>query len=145
MHDMIITCPSCGTKNRIPAAKIHLQPKCGRCGHKLQVNVGKVVELDDHGFDSFVNKSALPVLVDFFSPTCGPCTMLAPVIENLAKQYAGRISFAKIDTSRYQLIAGKYRIRGVPTLIFFRNGQIIDQIVGAAPQGQIEQILNSLL
>lgn len=146
MQDIMIVCPSCGAKNRIPESKKHLTPKCGRCGRRLELQRGgNVTELDDTGFDNFVNASSLPVMVDFYSPTCGPCRMLAPVVENLAKQYGGRINFAKIDTSRYQLTAGKFQIRGVPTLIFFKNGRVVDQVVGAAPQAEIEQKLNSLL
>jgi len=146
MNDMIVVCPSCGTKNRIPVEKKSLQPKCGRCGHRLQLHAGgKVVELDDAGFNEFVNRSTVPVMVDFYSPTCGPCRALAPVVETLARQYAGRINIGKLDTSRHQLTAGRFRIRGVPTMIFFRNGQVVDQLVGAAPQSQIEQILNTLL
>ena len=145
MSDLIIRCPSGHTKNRIPSAKMNLQPKCGRCGHKLNVNqTGTVIELDDAGFENIVISSSLPVMVDFFSPSCGPCQILAPVIETVAKKYANRILIAKLDTSRHQLTAGRYSIRGVPTLIFFKNGKVVDQLVGAAPQAQIEQKLNSL-
>ena len=84
-------------------------------------------------------------MVDFFSPTCGPCRVLAPVVEDLAQQYAGRINIAKLDTSRYQLTAGKYGIRGVPTLILFKDGRVVDQVVGAVPRNEIETRLNSLL
>jgi thioredoxin 2 len=146
MNDKTVSCPSCGAKNRIPVEKSHLQPKCGRCGQKLNLNTNEsVIELDDTGFDRFVSRSSIPVMIDFFSPTCGPCRMLAPVIETLAKQYAGKVHIAKLDTSRFQLAAGRYRIRGVPTLIFFKNNQVVDQIVGAAPRDQIEQKLNALL
>jgi len=146
MNSTIITCPACGVKNRIPAEKMHLRPKCGRCGHALDPGAGgHVIELDDSSFDRVVGNTSLPVLVDFFSPTCGPCQMIAPVIETLANKYGGRVVVAKYNTSRFQMAAARFQIRGVPTLIFFRNGQVIDQLVGAAPQAEIEQRLNRLL
>lgn len=140
----LIVCPSCGAKNRIPAEKKHLTPKCGRCGTHLSVP-GVVIELTDQNFQQVVNSSTLPVLVDFYSPTCGPCHSLAPVIEQLAGQYAGRAVICKLDTSLHQMSAARFQIRGVPTLIFFKNGQSVDQVVGAVPGRELEQRLNSLL
>jgi len=143
--DTIIVCPNCGVKNRIPAEKQHLTPKCGKCGARLSVADGTVLELSDQDFQQVVNNSTLPVLVDFYSPTCGPCHALAPVIEQLAGQYAGRALICKLDTSRHQMTATKFQIRGVPTLIFFKDGQPVDQVVGAVPSQELEQRLNSLL
>ncbi len=143
--DTIITCPKCGAKNRIPAEKQHLTPKCGRCGQVLSSTGGGVVELTDQTFEQIVNSTALPVLVDFYSPTCGPCHALAPVIEQLATAYAGRAVICKLDTSRQQMTAGRFQIRGVPTLIFFKGGQPVDQVVGAVPRQELEQRLNQLL
>ncbi len=146
MNDTILKCQSCGVKNRIPVNKQHLKPKCGRCGHLLEpVTGGKVVELDDSSFDKLIGSSSLPVMVDFYSPSCGPCHMLAPVIETLARQYAGRVVVAKYDTSRYQMAAARFQIKGVPTLIFFKQGKVVDQIVGAAPQVDISRRLNDLI
>jgi thioredoxin 2 len=146
MNDMIIKCPACGVKNRIPADKQHLHPKCGRCGRSLEpATGGMVVELDDSSFDRVVGNSSMVVMVDFYSPTCGPCRMLAPVIETLASQYADKAVIAKYDTSRYQTAAARFQIKGVPTLIFFKQGKVVDQVVGAAPQGDIEQRLNNLI
>ena len=141
----IIVCPGCGAKNRIPAEKQHLTPKCGRCGVRLSVSGSTVIELSDQNFQQVVNNSTLPVLVDFYSPTCGPCHALAPVIEQLAGQYAGRALICKLDTSRHQMTASQFQIRGVPTLIFFKNGQSVDQVVGAVPAQELEQRLNNLL
>lgn len=145
MMDNIIVCPSCGAKNRIPAEKQHLTPKCGKCGARLSVSAGTVLELSDQDFQQVVNNSTLPVLVDFYSPTCGPCHALAPVIEQLAGQYAGRALICKLDTSRHQMTPAQFQIRGVPTLIFFKNGQSVDQVVGAVPSQELEQRLNNLL
>ena len=106
---------------------------------------GTVIELSDQNFQQVVNSSTLPVLVEFYSPTCGPCHALAPVIEKLADQYAGRAVICKLDTSRHQMTAAQFQIRGVPTLIFFKNGQPADQVVGAVPGHELEQRLNNLL
>jgi thioredoxin 2 len=141
-----IQCPACGAKNRIPAEKQHLRPKCGRCGQSLvDAGSGAVLDLDDPRFDRLVRESALPVLVDFYSPTCGPCRTLAPVIETIARNYHGRLLVAKLDTSRHQMAASRFQIRGVPTLLFFKNGSLVDQIVGAAPQAEIEGHIRALL
>ncbi len=147
MSDTIVICPSCGAKNRIPAEKQHLTPKCGRCGVPLARSSqgGEVIELGDHNFQQVLGSTTLPVLVDFYSPTCGPCKMLAPVIADLARQYAGRALICKMDTSRHQMTPAQFRIRGVPTLIFFKNGQVMDQVVGAVPASELETRLNNLL
>lgn len=146
MNNLIVPCPGCGVKNRIPVDKLHLKPKCGSCGNVFETEAsGKVLELDDNSFDKVLGSFSLPILVDFYSPTCGPCQMLAPVIEKLASQYAGKAVIAKYDTSRHQLIAARFQIKGVPTLIFFKQGEVVDQVVGAAPQADIEQRLNNLI
>lgn len=143
--DNIIVCPGCGAKNRIPAEKQHLTPKCGKCGARLPASGATVIELSDQNFQQVVMNSTLPVLVDFYSPTCSPCHALAPVIEQLAGQYAGRALICKLDTSRHQMTASQFQIRGVPTLIFFKNGHSADQVVGAVPAQELQQRLNSLL
>ena len=139
----LVRCPGCGAKNRIAAEKRHLVAKCGKCGSKLPAQ-GGVIELDDSGFQRVVMTSSLPVLVDFYSPTCGPCHALAPVIDQLARQYAGRALICKLDTSRHQMSAAKFKIRGVPTLLFFKGGKQVDQVVGAVPAHELEQRLDRL-
>lgn len=145
MNSLILACPSCSAKNRIPAGKQHLSPKCGKCGARINRPSQAVpVELTDSEFQSFIAGATLPVLVDFYSPTCGPCKALAPVIANLSKAYLGRVIIAKIDTSTNPGTAMHYQIRGVPSLLFFKNGQMFDQIVGAPPEHQLRQKLDSL-
>ena len=143
----LIPCPGCGAKNRIPPEKQHLVPKCGRCGRSLAGAPvsGLVNPLTDATFHQQVEQASLPVLVDFFSPTCGPCRSIAPVIDALAAQYAGRLMVFKIDTSSQQLNAGRFGIRGVPTLLFFDGGQMVDQLVGAVPQAEIQARIETLL
>lgn len=146
MNQTIMQCPACGTKNRIPPDKKHLRAKCGRCGRSLSAAAGgTVLELDDMGFERFIRDASLPVLVDFYSPTCGPCRMMTPVIDNIARNYAGMVLVAKLDTSRHQMTAGRYKIRGVPTLLFFKQGRMVEQLVGAIPQTRIEESIRAML
>ena len=145
VNSIIITCNNCGTRNRIPAEKQHLGPKCGNCKTALSLREAAVpVELDDSSFNSFINQATKPVMVDFFSPTCGPCRMLAPIIDTLAKKFYGRIIIAKLDTSRQPLTASRYRIRGVPTLLFFKKGDLVDQVTGALPEQELIRLLERL-
>lgn len=85
------------------------------------------------------------VMVDFWAVWCGPCRMIAPTIEELAKEYAGKIKVAKLNTDENQDIASKYKIMGIPTIMFFKNGERVDQIVGAVPKGQLKTKIDSLL
>lgn len=145
MNSLIIPCPSCGTKNRIPAGKQHLSPKCGKCGNHLPVRELAVpVELNDSEFQSFISGASLPVMVDFYSPTCGPCHAIAPLIGQLVKDYLGKVIIVKLDTSTNPGTAMHYQIRGVPSLLFFQNGQVVDQIVGAPPESQLRQKLDGV-
>ncbi|MDY0390178.1 MAG: thioredoxin domain-containing protein [Desulfobulbus oligotrophicus] len=143
----LIVCPNCGAKNRIPTDKQHLTPKCGRCKHSLagMPQSGLVNPLTDGQFHALVEQASLPVLVDFYSPTCGPCQILAPTLDALAHDYVGRLLIFKIDTSSQQRMAQRFQIRGVPTLLFFKNGRCIDQVVGAVPRSDIEQRIHTLL
>jgi thioredoxin 2 len=142
VNSIVVPCNSCGRKNRIPADKQHLGPKCGSCKSPLPMAGAAVpVELDDISFSGFINQVPKPVMVDFFSPTCGPCRMLAPVIDAMAKKFYGRVIIAKLDTSLNQRTASDYGIRGVPTLIFFKNGQVVNQLTGALPEQELYRIL----
>ena len=145
MNTIILVCQTCSAKNRIPAGKQHLTPKCGKCGTKLDTGAYAVpVELTDSEFQSFIKNASLPIMVDFYSPTCGPCQSIAPLIANLAKEYLARVIIAKLDTSTNPGTAMHYQIRGVPSLFFFKDGEIVDQIVGAPPESQLRQKLNAL-
>ena len=145
MNSLILACPSCSAKNRVPAGKQHLSPKCGKCGTRINPSSQAVpVELTDSEFQLFIAGASLPVLVDFYSPTCGPCKSLAPIIATLSKEYHGKVIIAKLDTSTNPGTAMHYQIRGVPSLLFFKNGQMIDQVVGAPPEMQLRQKLDSL-
>ena len=113
---MILTCPSCGQRNRVPAEKLDAQPKCGACKAAMQVaqpvNVRSAEE-----FDELLWKSPLPILTDFWAAWCGPCKMVAPELEKLARDKAGQVVVAKVDTDALPEVAGRYQITGIPTMI----------------------------
>jgi thioredoxin 2 len=143
MNSIVVACSKCGRKNRIPADKQHLGPKCGSCKTTISLAGTAVpVELDDSTFTGFISQASKPVMVDFYSPTCGPCRMLAPVIDAMAGKFYGRLIIAKLDTSRNQLTAAQYKIRGVPTLIFFKNGSPVNQVTGALPEHELAKLLD---
>lgn len=100
-----------------------------------------LTEVSDATFETEILQAATPVLVDFWAPWCGPCRVVGPIVEELAQQYAGRIKVAKMNVDNNPVTPGKYGIRGIPTLILFKDGEAVDQIVGAVPKGQIEALL----
>lgn len=145
MNSLIVSCSSCGKKNRIPASKQHLQPKCGHCKANIRMeNQAVPVELGDRDFHDFVKQASLPVMVDFFSPTCGPCQTMLPIVHDMAREHANTFIIAKVDTSKNQQIAAFFNIRGVPTFMFFKAGRLIEQISGAVPRKVLEQKLENL-
>lgn len=107
-------------------------------------NYAVPVELGDYDFHDFIKKAARPVMVDFFSPTCGPCQMMAPIVSDMAREHIDRFIIAKVDTSKNQQIAMFFNIRGVPSFMFFKDGSLIDQIAGAVSKNILEQKLKSL-
>ncbi len=102
------------------------------------------VELGDQDFHDFVKQASLPVMVDFFSPTCGPCRSMLPIVDSMAREYINRYIVAKVDTSKSRQIASFFNIRGVPSFMFFKNGSLIDQVTGAVAKNVLEQKLGKL-
>lgn len=146
MHTIIVKCPSCGTGNRIPAVKQHLRPRCGRCKKPLPMAAeAVVVALGAGELAGTIRRSELPLVVDFYSPTCGPCRTLAPILDTLAKRFFGRAVLAKIDISTNPASAQEYDIRGVPTLLFFKNGVLQDRLAGAPPEAALAARIDALL
>jgi thioredoxin 2 len=143
---LLLTCPSCGAKNRVPREKIQqrLQPVCGRCQTPLPFD-SKPVTVTDATFAAEVQRSPLPVVVDMWAAWCGPCRMIAPVIEELAAEMAGRVRFAKLNVDENKQTASRFEISGIPALLVFKAGREIDRIVGVQPKAAITQRLEYLL
>ncbi len=96
-------------------------------------------------FDQEVLQSSNLVMVDFWATWCGPCKIVAPVVEELAKEYEGKVTFVKVNTDENQDLATRYNIRGIPTLMFFKEGNMADQVVGAVPKAQLKSKIDTLL
>ena len=107
--------------------------------------MGKPVSIDDSNFDQMVLQSKTPVLVDFWAPWCRPCIMTAPVLEELAEEYAGRLIIAKLDVDQNAKTAAKYAIMSIPNLIIFKNGKPVSQIVGYKPKAELKRDLDAIL
>lgn len=145
MNTVIVSCASCGKKNRIAADKQHRSPKCGHCGTSINLlNKAVPVELSDQNFHDVVKQAPLPMMVDFYSPTCGPCRVMMPIVDAMAKKHVNKFIIAKVDTSRNQQIASFFNIRGVPSFFFFKNGELVDRMAGAVSEGALDQKLSSL-
>jgi thioredoxin 1 len=104
-----------------------------------------VITLQDATFDSEVLKSEIPVLVDFWAVWCGPCKAIAPTVEELAKQYRGKVKVAKMDVDEHQKVPQQYGIKSIPTLLVFKGGRVVDTIVGAVPRSKLEESLKKAI
>ncbi|MGE3962115.1 MAG: thioredoxin [Dehalococcoidia bacterium] len=102
-------------------------------------------DTSDATFDSDVLQSDLPVLVDFWAPWCGPCRMVAPVVEELSNEYDGKVKFVKLNTDDNPMIASKFGIRSIPTLLVFKGGQVAGQVVGFRPKSELAKHLDAAL
>ncbi len=136
---MIRTCPSCGADNRVPSSKLDKVARCGSCKSALP-SESRPVALDSvESFDDLVRGSPLPVLVDFWAEWCGPCRMVAPELEKLAKGKSGRLVVAKVDTDRVRELGARFGISSIPTLILFRGGREAQRVSGAMRAPEIER------
>jgi len=104
-----------------------------------------LIEFTDDNFDTEVLKSDLPVLVDFWAEWCGPCKMIAPIVEEIAGDYAGKVKVGKVNVDFNNQVAMQYGIRGIPALLVFKGGAVANQIVGAVPKNNITQILDEVI
>lgn len=140
---VLVACPQCHSLVRVPEARSHEHPKCPRC--KAQVHGEKPVALDANAFGAHVERATLPALVDFWAPWCGPCRMMAPVLDRIAAQYAARLRVAKVNTDEQQQLAARFGIRSIPTLILFREGRELARQSGALDAASLSRWLERAL
>ena len=107
--------------------------------------MSELVELNDSNFESEVLKSELPCLVDFWAEWCGPCQMVGPIVEEIAKEYEGKLKVGKLDVDQNSQIAAKYGIMSIPSLLIFNDGKVVDQIVGAVPKKQFVERIEKIV
>jgi thioredoxin 1 len=107
--------------------------------------VAKPKEVTDATFEQEVLKAPRPVMVDFWAPWCGPCRMVAPIVEELAKEYDGKVNFVKLNTDDNPIIASRYSIRSIPTLLVFKGGEPVGQIIGFRPKSDLRRRLDAAL
>jgi len=144
---IVITCSKCGTKNRVPTAKLHDQPLCGKCRAPLSVR-GKetlAVQVSDGTFTQEVLASKEPVLLVLWAPWCAYCRMLAPIAEEVAQDFEGRVKVAKMNIDENRAVPAQYTVQGVPTMLLFRDGKLMDRMVGVLSKEEIERHLKTLL
>jgi thioredoxin 2 len=143
----MIRCSSCGATNRVPREKLAqgLEPKCGQCRQPLADAVAEPVIVTDATFATEVERSPLPVLVDAWAAWCGPCRMIAPAIDELAAELAGRVRVAKLNVDENPATASRFDIRSIPTLLVIAGGREVDRIVGALPKQAIRARLERVI
>ncbi|MFC1868382.1 thioredoxin [Thermodesulfobacteriota bacterium] len=146
-ENIIVKCANCGTKNRIPEGRLNEGPICGKCRSPLKLlnAAGVPVDVTDQSFNLEVISHPGIVLLDCWAPWCGPCRMVAPVLDQLAAEYMGRIKIAKLNVDENPMTASKYGIQSIPTMFIFKNGSQINKIVGALPKHEIVRHLASVL
>jgi thioredoxin 2 len=139
---VIISCPSCATKNRVPAEHLADTGRCGSCKGELPPSAAPI-DADDTVFDEVVRGARVPVLVDFWAAWCGPCVSAAPEVEQTAKNVAGRAVVLKVNTDRHPEIADRFGVRGIPNFVVLRDGRVVFQQAGYARHPQMEAWLEN--
>jgi thioredoxin 2 len=140
---VIVACAKCGAKNRVSLDwALQRQPVCGKCRADLPAPAVDPVVVTDANFSQVVEKSPVPVLLDLWAAWCGPCRMIAPTIELLARELAGKALVGKLDVDANQRTAAKFGVQGIPTLLILKEGREVDRLVGVQSREAILARLN---
>jgi thioredoxin len=136
----VVPCPFCGTLNRVVLGRLEDRPKCAEC-HK-PILLDRPVHVTENQLSKVINGTTVPVLVDFYADWCGPCKMMAPVLDELARDRAGDLLVVKVDSDQNPVSPQHYGVRGIPTLIVLKDGQEVARQVGAASKGHVAAMID---
>lgn len=134
-----VTCPFCATLNRVDLSRAAQRPKCGKCGRPLLLD--RPLAVSDDTFDRMIADAGVPVFVDFYADWCGPCKVMAPLLDEIARERMGELLVLKLDTDRNPQTTTRFGVRGIPTLIVFEHGNEIARQTGAVPRAQLDALL----
>jgi thioredoxin 2 len=149
MEDTVfIRCLNCGTVNRVHRERLERKPVCGNCGNGLDTrrySYGAPLDVSEETFHEEVLKSRIPVLVDCWAPWCAPCAAMGPMIEKLAEDFKGRLRVAKLNTDQNRHLAAQFEITSIPTLLVFKDGVLVDRVVGVIAGHQLDDLVDNWL
>ena len=140
MSSAVVVCEACGTKNRVPGAATGV-PRCAQCKSLLPW----IVDAGDDTFADIAEAATVPVLVDLWAPWCGPCRMVSPALERLAREFAGRVKLVKMNVDAAPRLANRFGARSIPTLVVVSDGRELARQVGATPEGALRTWLERAL
>ena len=142
----IVECSQCGTRNRVSEPNLSGKtPVCGKCHSQLSIATSKPVIVTDANFSSVVGGASLPILLDLWAAWCGPCRMIAPVIEQIAAELSGKALIGKLDVDANPQTASRFGVQSIPTMLIIKNGVEVDRLIGAQPQQAILQRLQRFI
>lgn len=136
----LVRCPFCTTLNRVDLARVDQHPKCASCGKPILLD--RPIAITEGDLDRIVGESDVPVIIDFYADWCGPCKVMAPIFDELARERRGQALVLKLDTDRNQQAVRRFNVRGIPTLIVFRDGKEVGREVGAVPRDRLRTLLD---
>jgi len=142
--ERLVKCPSCGATNRLPPPEAGKKVVCGKCKTPIDAPTGPIA-VTDATFADQVERSPTPVLLDLWADWCGPCHMLAPTIEQLSSELAGRVKVAKLDIDENPQTASRFGVRSIPTLLVLKDGKEVDRLVGVQPKQEIVRRLERVI
>ncbi len=134
----VVACPFCQTVNRVDLARLAQLPRCGECQKPIRLD--RPLASSEADFDKSVQGTAVPVLADFYADWCGPCKVTAPMLDEIAHARAGQILVLKVDTDRHPALSARFGVRGIPTIIAFRDGREVNRVVGVPQPGVLESL-----
>jgi len=134
-----VACPFCATLNRVDLARVADRPKCGECGRPILLD--RPLAVSDATFERLIGDAEVPVLVDFYADWCGPCKVMAPVLDDIARERSGSVLALKLDTDRNPATTTRFAVRGIPTVIAFARGREVARQTGAVPRREIEALI----